>query len=234
MTESEYLTAETKPAALLRFTARRVRPRKVQLMAAGFCRMLDADMTAAALQALYVLEDYAHGRVADDTFVAVRETFWKDCESSVLEGRTYSARGAVDCALHPDIVAGTRRSLWFVLEYLASTPGRRREFEAAAACRHICAIIREIAGNPFRPWTHAPAFAGGGLVQPDGLTVPVTSTMRGLAEAIDVGRYFERLPILADALEEGGVTDAELLAHCRDGTNHLPGCWAVDVVLGRS
>jgi hypothetical protein len=44
---------------------------------------------------------------------------------------------------------------------------------------------------------------------------------------------FGAMPVLADALEEAGCTDAELLAHCRSGTGHLRGCWAVDLLLGR-
>jgi hypothetical protein len=40
-----------------------------------------------------------------------------------------------------------------------------------------------------------------------------------------------RLAVLADLLEEGGYTAAELLAHLRSGGEHLRGCWALDLVL---
>ena len=42
-----------------------------------------------------------------------------------------------------------------------------------------------------------------------------------------------RLPILADALEEAGCTDADMLAHCRGPGPHVRGCWVVDLVLGK-
>jgi hypothetical protein len=42
------------------------------------------------------------------------------------------------------------------------------------------------------------------------------------------------LPVLADALEEAGCTDGDLLAHLRSGGCHLRGCWAVDLLLGKS
>jgi hypothetical protein len=42
-----------------------------------------------------------------------------------------------------------------------------------------------------------------------------------------------RLAVLADALEEAGCTDAELLAHFRSPGPHYRGCWALDVVLGK-
>jgi hypothetical protein len=43
-----------------------------------------------------------------------------------------------------------------------------------------------------------------------------------------------RLASLADALEDAGCTDAELLGHLRGPRPQVRGCWAVDLVLGRS
>ena len=43
-----------------------------------------------------------------------------------------------------------------------------------------------------------------------------------------------RLAVLADALEEAGCADAALLAHLRGPGPHVRGCWAVDLVLGKS
>jgi hypothetical protein len=40
--------------------------------------------------------------------------------------------------------------------------------------------------------------------------------------------------VLADALEEVGCTDAGLLGHLRGPGPHVRGCWAVDLLLGRS
>ena len=47
------------------------------------------------------------------------------------------------------------------------------------------------------------------------------------------GRRFEDLPILADALEEAGCANQDLLAHCRHSGEHVRGCWAVDLLLGK-
>ena len=55
-----------------------------------------------------------------------------------------------------------------------------------------------------------------------------------LARFIDREQAFERLPILADALEEAGCTDADVLAHCRAGGTHVRGCWVIDLVSGRA
>lgn len=82
-------------------------------------------------------------------------------------------------------------------------------------------LVRCIFGNPFRPVTFAPEWR--------------TSTVLALAQGIYDDRAFDRLPILADALQDAGCDSDDLLAHCRDErTPHARGCWAVDAVLGKS
>jgi hypothetical protein len=46
-------------------------------------------------------------------------------------------------------------------------------------------------------------------------------------------RDWAALPVLADALEDEGRADAELLSHLRSPGPHVRGCWALDLVLGR-
>jgi hypothetical protein len=54
-----------------------------------------------------------------------------------------------------------------------------------------------------------------------------------LAEAIYDGLAWDRLPVLADALEEAGCTDTDVLAHCRQPGDHVRGCWVVDLILSK-
>jgi hypothetical protein len=54
-----------------------------------------------------------------------------------------------------------------------------------------------------------------------------------LAQGIYEDRAFDRLPVLADALEEAGCDNAEILSHCRGPGPHVRGCWAVDLSLGK-
>jgi hypothetical protein len=42
-----------------------------------------------------------------------------------------------------------------------------------------------------------------------------------------------RLAVLADALEEAGCQDPDILGHCRSGGEHVRGCWVVDLLLGK-
>ncbi|MBL8794378.1 MAG: hypothetical protein JNM56_10770 [Planctomycetia bacterium] len=81
------------------------------------------------------------------------------------------------------------------------------------------AILRDIFGNPFRPVVCDPAWR--------------TATVVSLAIAIYDERAFDRLPILADALEDAGCTNADMLKHCRAPGEHVRGCWCVDLCLGR-
>ena len=55
-----------------------------------------------------------------------------------------------------------------------------------------------------------------------------------LARTIYAERSFSELPVLADALEDGGCTNVELLDHCREPAEHVRGCWLVDALLGKS
>ncbi|MGL6095249.1 MAG: hypothetical protein ACRC7O_05520, partial [Fimbriiglobus sp.] len=52
-----------------------------------------------------------------------------------------------------------------------------------------------------------------------------------LARSIDNGRAFGNLPVLADALEEGGCGDPVVLGHLRSPGKHRGGCWFVDEIL---
>ncbi len=80
-------------------------------------------------------------------------------------------------------------------------------------------LVRDLFGNPFRPVTLDP--------------MALTPTVEQFAESVYDDRSFERLPILADALEEAGCTDAAILGHCRGPGPHARGCWVLDLLLGK-
>src|SRR5262249_35375448 len=60
-----------------------------------------------------------------------------------------------------------------------------------------------------------------------------TADVVRLARAIYAERAFDRLPILADALQDAGCEDGQLLGHCRGPGPHVRGCWVLDMVLGK-
>ena len=47
-------------------------------------------------------------------------------------------------------------------------------------------------------------------------------------------RDFVPMPILADALQDAGCEDAAILTHLRGDAPHVRGCWALDLILGKS
>ena len=83
-----------------------------------------------------------------------------------------------------------------------------------------CGLVREVFGNPFRLVTLDRAW--------------LTSTVTALAQAIYDERAFDRLPILADALEDAGCGNQDILGHCRGPGPHVRGCWVVDLLLGKA
>jgi hypothetical protein len=86
--------------------------------------------------------------------------------------------------------------------------------EASALYAHF---LRELHGNPFRPVAADPSW--------------LTSTVVVLARQMYESRDFSAMPILADALQDAGCDNDDILNHCRDTTAlHVRGCWVVDLV----
>jgi hypothetical protein len=82
------------------------------------------------------------------------------------------------------------------------------------------ALLRDIFGNPFRPVAVSKKWR--------------TSASLGLARSVYDSRDFAAMPILADALEEAGCDNPDILSHCRGDGPHVRGCWVVDLVLGKA
>ncbi len=81
-------------------------------------------------------------------------------------------------------------------------------------------FLRDVFGNPFRPVKVKPAW----------LTADVLALARGIYDE----KAFDRMPILADALQDAGCDNDDVLNHCRDADAiHVRGCWVVDLLLGK-
>jgi hypothetical protein len=62
-----------------------------------------------------------------------------------------------------------------------------------------------------------------------------SATIPKLAQVIHDERRWEDMPILADALEEAGCDNEEILGHLRrQGQVHVPGCWVIDLLLNKN
>lgn len=81
-------------------------------------------------------------------------------------------------------------------------------------------LLRDIFGNPFQPVSFSPEWR--------------TDTTMSLARTMYQSRDFSAMPILADALEDAGCTDADILDHLRGPDFHVRGCWVIDPILCKS
>lgn len=82
-----------------------------------------------------------------------------------------------------------------------------------------CGLARCVFGNPFRPVNFDPAW--------------LAPTAVDLARTIYEERAFDRMPELAEALQQAGCHDAGILGHCQGPGPHAKGCWVVDLILGK-
>jgi hypothetical protein len=85
--------------------------------------------------------------------------------------------------------------------------------------RQQAAFLRDTCGNPFRPVAFSLEWR--------------TDTALSLASQMYESRDFGAMPILADALQDAGCDNADILDHCRGPGPHVRGCWVVDLVLGK-
>ncbi|MFO0841362.1 MAG: hypothetical protein U0797_03040 [Gemmataceae bacterium] len=63
--------------------------------------------------------------------------------------------------------------------------------------------------------------------------VGTAGAIPSLAETIHRERRFGEFPVLADALEEAGCDDCDILGHCRTRREHAFGCWALTLLRSK-
>jgi hypothetical protein len=99
---------------------------------------------------------------------------------------------------------------------------RRLQDEARHAEERAQAdILRDIVRNPFRPAVDTPIW--------------ITPEIRKLARKFYNERIFgDGVRRLDDVLRQAGCHDGELLVHFRNSDVHWRGCWALDLLLGKS
>jgi hypothetical protein len=141
----------------------------------------------------------------------------------LAEGRAFEPlRSELDRLLH-DWPAGDHRAevAWahLIRMCLTKNPVYAYPFQGivAAADAAVRRLLHDLFGNPFRPVKVDRTW----LTRNDGLVGKMAHIIRQEAR-------FEDLPILADALEDAGCTEPEILAHCRAAGLHFPGCWVLD------
>lgn len=228
MTEVEWLACEDPTKMLLsvkhrRTIQKRVKQRKQHLFAVACCRrlppLLDDERSRHCIE---VVERFADDRATTE-----------ELQAAEMEARENWLHNAADdtaftclqlCAEEVDglHVSTTAISAAFRRQQTdADKPfdplGGRRSGACPSEERAQCELIRDIFGNSFRTIP----------IEPKWLSEIVSS----LASGIYADRAFDRLPILADALEEAGCSDIDILGHLRSPGLHVRGCWVLDLLL---
>lgn len=224
MTEAEW-NACADPAPMLEFLRGKVSDRKLRLFAVACSRriqhLLDDEPSRLAVD---VAERFADGRAGEDErhraaadAYRARNRNWDDDAMAAA----YYAVGLNSPANSPDAEWGmVVEAAGCVLSALSQhSPAGATDEARGAEREYQSMLLRDIFGNPFRPPTADPAW--------------LTATVVTLAQAIYEERAFDRLPILADALEDAGCANQDVLDHCRQPGEHVRGCWALDLIMGK-
>jgi hypothetical protein len=218
MTAAEWQAGED-PEAMLGFVAGKASERKLRLFAVACCRRAPWLGGDAARRAWEAAERYADGEVGAEELWQAFGLLPDGPGRQVAIPRKFDFHAARSvsrwAAPHPELTEAEE-------EEIDLTPP-----EATAERQLLCALLRDLIGDPFRPVSLSPLCR--------------TPTVVSLAEAAYEHRILPtaeldpaRLAILADALEEAGCADPTILEHLRGPGPHVRGCFAVDLALGRS
>ncbi len=220
MTEAEWLAC-TDPEKMLQFLRSRASERRLRLFAAAaFRRLVGLLPDPRQRRGIETLEQLAEGTVTP----SVGRSVVAEVRQAIPRNDWVASTPPTD---DPHYVAlmlyreccSSRVAIHAVQATagLADGAGEQREEVRLMGC---------IFGNPFRRVTLSRGWQ--------------TPQVMALAQAAHDDRSLPagtldatRLAVLADALEEAGCANADILSHCRSAGPHVRGCWVVDLILGK-
>jgi hypothetical protein len=204
MTEAEWLAA-TDPKPMLEFLKGKACDRKLRLFACQACYRLGSQIKEQGLEALAVAERFADG-LADERDLGFAHGRLGRVAMRFKQGSEEPGFQLLPFVAIQFSLADTDYERLSLLPVMSSTDGS--------------VLLREMFGNPFRPLTLNPSW--------------LTSTVLALAQQIYDSRDFSPMPILADALQDAGCDNEDILNHCRHPGEHVRGCFVVDLLLGKT
>jgi len=243
MTQSEWIAcADSGP--MLEYLKGKATDRKLRLFACGCCRTVWQLITEGVRkEAILIAEQHVDGQASNaqlgQAISAVHRVRRKRNQldwavyhavryhGGVHYGFAYSVADtlareiASESAPTPTPRAGSHfQGDQFVTTEVPPNADRLK-FDATYATQHeiFSTLLRDIFGNPFRPIAADPSW--------------LTSTVVSLAVGVYTDRAFDRMPILADALQDAGCENEDILNHCRQPGEHVRGCWALDLILDK-
>ncbi|HZY89323.1 MAG TPA: hypothetical protein VFE78_31160 [Gemmataceae bacterium] len=222
MTEAEWESATEPQEMLLALRASgKASERRLRLFACACCRRIwHLVPDERSRHAVEVLELSADGAATEAERV---KAHWDSGDAPVTGLASFSATNAVGYATG-DGSTPAEDAAKDALEAL-SRAALDNEAAVRAEAEHQAALIRCIFGPTlFRPRVLPPSvrtWEGGTVVK--------------LAAGVYAERDFTqvRIGVRADAVEEAGLLDAELLGHLRGPGPHARGCHGIDLLLGK-
>jgi hypothetical protein len=241
MTDKEWMTCEETHDMLQcvlnehAANRRKVGRRKLRLFACASCRLFCDEMTdPRSLAAIEYMERFTDGEadvakmadVQDAAHAALRNIDSRPPPNGIKRTEMSGMLAAEAAFWLVD-----KRANWCVYAALKTSAGlsdnSRHHFNAdrdqkwAEQLRTMCHLLREIFGNPF----HSVVFKKSWW----------TDTVLSLARQMYDSREFSAIAILADALQDAGCDNDDILTHCRDANQvHIRGCWVLDLILGKT
>jgi hypothetical protein len=218
MTEAEWLAC-TDPAPMLEFlrAQRTTSERKLRLFAAACCRRVWDWLGEKSRRAVDVLERYVDGLASTDE---LRRAAGGAQEDWLEDFGHHHPSNAVYFAVQVQEATAHHAALWAAAEVAEAVRIEAGQQGMTAERVAQCDLLREVFHGPCRP-----VYVRGSWR---------TGTVLSLASTIYSERKFRELPVLADALEDVGCEETDILNHCRSTAGHVPGCWVLDVLTGRS
>jgi hypothetical protein len=226
MTEAEWAVCqETSP--MLNLLRRDATDRKIRLLCLACCyRLSDVFRVSELNHALKVADQLIEGESTPTERKAARRAASAVVSMQPLACAAWAVQRLLKkktVCLADDILpslADARRQETCLQAVQAGVPvGGAADHVWFAEQRAQCDIIRDIFGNPFRPITFDPSW----------LSTNVVSLARQMYDSRD----FSAMPILADALQDAGCDNADVLNHCQQPGEHVRGCWLVDALLAK-
>jgi hypothetical protein len=227
MTEAEWL-AGTDPTKMLEFLRGKAGDRKLTLFVCACWRRCGPFLPDNIRGTNLITEQYADGMVrAGALLTTLLASGFPRHEAD--EFITASCEHAIAVARNCAAVMSFRCLKLSRPGYQNPAATIRTDYDAENATQ--CHILRDLFGKPMRP---SPSLPGIVLAWNDRTIPRIAEGLyndRKLPEGtLDAGR----LAILADALLDAGCDNEELIGHCRSEGPHVRGCWAVDLLLGKS
>jgi hypothetical protein len=201
------------PNRLLTHVAGRVSERKLRLVTVAAARLVWDKITPEMREAVETAERLADGQASAEELQWYRDRLYPYLMGNSPPATRRWRLGGPDNSAFMLVFAATYRA--DMVRRLPS--GGAWMTGVPAFADRVAPLVRDIVGDPFHSAAFDPAWR--------------TADVIGLADAAYEWRRFDRVPILADALEDAGCQDQSILAHCRSGNPHVRGCWAVDLIL---